>query len=276
MDKRKKSIVMWKGGTSFITSLVLAIFLLACGPEPLPEDQLSGAKSGTLFQVSVIDALLQGMYDGIYPIGELLKHGNTGIGTFNALEGEMVAINDTVFQVLASGQVVRPPLETTTPFAAIAPFKANAVYPLAAFTFDSLTLNFERYFPTRNIFYAIKINGEFEYMKTRSVPKQEKPYKPLVEVTAYQPEFEFHQVSGDIVGFYCPDYAKGINVTGMHLHFITGDRTGGGHILKFNLKSGTMKVGYLFDYRLILPEGGDFFCGEFSKARQEELEKVEK
>jgi len=282
MEKRNKSLVIghWekvigKGKMIGYALLFAGLLMTGCDPAPQQDEEIV-IRRDTLVQVSVIDALLQGMYDGIYPIGKLLKQGDTGIGTFHALEGEMVVLNDTVFQVLASGQVQKPVLETTTPFAAIAPFYADTAYVLTAFTFDSLKLNFNRYFPTQNIFYVIKIKGEFEYMKTRSVPKQEKPYKPLVEVTANQPEFEFKQVQGDIVGFFCPEYAKGINVTGFHLHFLTSDRTGGGHILNFNMKSGTMQLGYLFDYRLILPEGGDFFGGDFSIDRQDELEEVEK
>jgi acetolactate decarboxylase len=88
----------------------------------------------------------------------------------------------------------------------------------------------------QNIFHAVKMEGTFSYVKTRSVPGQEKPYPPLVEVTANQPTFEFHDIEGTIAGFYCPDYVEGLNVPGYHLHFITEDRTAGGHVLGFDEK----------------------------------------
>lgn len=245
--------------------------LSACNNEPVMDEP----KSDILVQVSVIDALLQGIYDGFYPVGDLPSLGSYGIGTFDALDGEMVVFNDTVFQVVASGEVKLPAATTLSPFAALTNFKADTTYQLANISFDSIKNNFDTYFPTPNIFYAVKMHGTFSYMKTRSVPKQSKPYPPLVEVTRNQPEFEFEEVTGDIIGFFCPDYASGINVTGLHLHFLNSSRTGGGHILNFTIESGTMELGYLLDYRLILPTGGDFYGGDFTVDRSDDLEEAE-
>ncbi|MCF8362791.1 MAG: acetolactate decarboxylase, partial [Prolixibacteraceae bacterium] len=72
-----------------------------------------------------------------------------------------------------------------------------------------------------------------------------------------------------------PAYAQGINVTGLHLHFIDKSRSKAGHIIDFTLKSGTMQLGYLLDYRLILPDGGDFYGGDFTIDRSDEVDDVE-
>lgn len=240
-----------------------------CNKEKLP------SSNGTLIQISVIDALLQGIYDGNFPIADLYKYGNYGIGTFNGLDGEMIVFNDTVYQVTSKGVVDKPSSDLLTPFAAVTTMKKDTSFNLNNSSFDLLKQNFDLYFPTPNIFYIVKIEGEFSYVKTRSVPKQSKPYPPLVEVTANQPEFEFGNVKGDIIGFYCPQYAKGINVTGLHLHFLNQSRTGGGHILEFELKTGTIEIGYLLNYRLILPAGGDFYGGDFTLDRSYDLEKAE-
>ncbi|MDA3928898.1 MAG: acetolactate decarboxylase [Prolixibacteraceae bacterium] len=249
------------------------VFLFACDNDF--EHENNEPTSGVLVQVSVIDALLQGIYDGYFPIGDLKEYGNYGIGTFNGLDGEMIVFNDTVFQVVASGDVKRPLDDVLTPFAAVTMMHADTTFMLSATSFEEIKLNFDSYFPTPNLFYAVKIKGDFKYLKTRSVPKQTKPYPPLVEVTANQPEFEFENESGDIIGLYCPEYAKGINVTGLHLHFLNSSRTGGGHILEFSLKQGSMEIGYLMDYRLILPEGGDFYGGDFTVDRTDDLEEAE-
>jgi len=228
-----------------------------------------------LMQVSVIDALLQGFYDGFYPVGDLKVHGDYGIGTFHGLDGEMMIFNDTVFQVKADGKVYIPGDQERTPFAAVAPLLTDTSFVLTNMSYDSLKSNFLDFFPTQNIFYMVKIEGEFSYMHTRSVPAQEKPYPPLVEVTQNQPEFTFENVKGDVVGFYCPPYAQGINVTGLHLHFIDNLRTKGGHIIDFTIKSGTMQLGYILDYQLILPDGGNFYGGDFTIDRSDELDDVE-
>jgi acetolactate decarboxylase len=237
-------------------------------PEPLYDN--------TLVQVSVIDALLQGFYDGFFPIYKLKRHGDYGIGTFHALDGEMIMFNDTIFQVLSTGEVKIPNDTVKTPFAAVSPWISNKNIQLSSFSFEQLKEEFDTLFPTRNIFYLVKIKGDFSYVRTRSVPGQQRPYPPLVEVTANQPEFEFENVKGDIIGFYCPPYAQGINVVGLHLHFLTADRKGGGHLLEFELNSGNIEIGYLRQYHLILPEYGDFLGGDFTVDRTEELEDAEK
>jgi acetolactate decarboxylase len=257
----------------FIGMFILMTLVVSCGEEELKNDEET--ERPVLIQISVIDALLQGIYDGYYPINQLAEIGDVGIGTFDGLDGEMIFYNDTVFQVVSTGEVKIPANDMLTPFAAVTNWVADTTFALNNSSFNLLKSSFSRYFPTPNIFYAVKIKGEFSYMKTRSVPKQEKPYLPLSEVTKTQPEFEFHHTKGVVIGFYCPAYASGINVTGFHLHFLTDDRKGGGHILEYQLDSGTMELCYLFDYQLILPEGGDFFGGDFTVDRTDEVEETE-
>ena len=131
--------------------------------------------------------------------------------------------------------------------------------------------------PTGNIFYAIKIEGTFSYIKTRSVPAQEKPYPPLVEVTQNQPIFEFNDVEGTIVGFRCPAYVAGINVPGYHLHFLTKSKDSGGHVLEFEIVEAVASIDYTSEFLMILPgDDSDFYEVDLTQDKQKELEKVEK
>jgi acetolactate decarboxylase len=227
--------------------------------------------SPVLVQVSVIDALLQGIFEGIIPISNLKDYGDIGIGTFDKLDGEMIMYNDTIYQVVYSGEVKVPSEDIKTPFASVCEWKTNSSFSLERFNFDSLQTNFDDYFPTANIFYGVKMKGKFKYMKTRIV----EPNKPLGEAAANQHEFEFNNIDGVIVGFYCPEYVKGINATGFHLHFLSGDRKSGGHILSFEIEKVDVELCFLYDFKLILPEEGSFFTGDFTVDRQEELEEAE-
>ncbi len=85
------------------------------------------------------------------------------------------------------------------------------------------------------------------------MPRQHKPYPPLVEVVEGQPTFEFRDVRGSLVGFRFPDHARGLNVPGYHFHFITDDRTAGGHVLACRLVHGEIRVDREADLRLELP-----------------------
>lgn len=256
-----------------IRILVILLIFLSFSSACTKDDNIENEKenSPVLVQVSVIDALLQGIFEGIIPVGDLKDLGDIGIGTFDKLDGEMIMYNDTIYQVVYSGEVKIPSDDIKTPFASVCKWETNSTFVLEGYNFDSLKTNFDDFFPTANIFYGIKMKGKFNYMKTRIV----EPNKPLGEAAANQHEFEFRNTDGIIVGFFCPDYVNGINATGFHLHFLSGDRKGGGHILSFEIDKADVELCYLYDFKLILPEDGSFFNGDFSVDRQEELEEAE-
>ena len=59
----------------------------------------------TLFQVSTSTALVEGIYKGAVSIGHLREHGDFGLGTFEGLDGEMVAFDGRFYQVRSDGTV---------------------------------------------------------------------------------------------------------------------------------------------------------------------------
>ena len=250
---------------------VALIFAGGCSPADKSYDE-------TVSQVSTIDALLTGVYDGVMTFDELAEYGDFGIGTFAGLDGEMLAFDGKFWQVKADGVAYEVSGDMETPFAAVTFFEADESYDIAAGTdFDGLKAFLDARLPMLNAFHAIRIDGTFSYMKTRSVPGQQKPYPPLAEVTANQPEFEFTDVTGTIVGFRCPDYVAGVNVTGYHLHFLSADETGGGHILDFTVAEASAGVDVTAEFLMILPDASsDFYAADLSQDRQEELEQVEK
>ena len=237
----------------------------------------AGPSRNTLYQVSTIDALLAGTYDGDRTLPELLKQGDFGIGTYDNLDGEMVLLDGTFYQVKASGKVTAPDPRGETPFAAVCAFRPErtlAVPPGSDMAAVERWL--DRDVPPRNRFCAIRIDGTFKTMRTRSVPAQERPFPPLKAVAATQPTFDFENVSGTIVGFRCPPYVAGVNVPGYHLHFLSQDGAKGGHILGFDLVTGTAQVDELDRFVLQLPGTDDFANVDLARDRQRELSGVEK
>jgi acetolactate decarboxylase len=234
-------------------------------------------ESGTVYQTSTIDALLAGVYDGELTLGELVEHGDFGIGTFDRLDGEMVVLDGEVYQVKADGKVYMPDVSTKTPFATVCNFSAEQSLTIQTGTdMDRLEAIIDSVAPNQNLFYALRIKGEFSHMKTRSVPGQSKPYPPLKEVTANQPEFEMENVSGTLIGFRCPPFVEGTNVPGYHLHFLSTDKTQGGHVLSFELAEGNGELDALDKFILQLPEETEEFAAtDLSQNRTRELEEVE-
>lgn len=253
-----------------IIPLLLGLTILLSGCATVPRD--------TLYQTSTIDALLAGVYDGDLTCRQLLKHGDFGVGTFDRLEGEMIVLDGKLYQVRADGRVYKPNLETTTPFAAVCRFSPEKRMALdSPADFQAVQALLDQLAPNKNLFCAIRITGKFKTMKTRSVPGQTRPYRPLKEVTARQPEFNMESVDGTILGFRCPPFVTGVNVPGYHLHFISADRTRGGHILGFELEKGVCEIDLLNRFFMRLPEGGsDFAKTDLSKDRSLDLHAVEK
>ncbi|MBI1937396.1 MAG: acetolactate decarboxylase [Ignavibacteriales bacterium] len=252
----------------FLISLLL-IFSFAFGCTSFQQNFVT--------QVSTIDALLSGLYEGTTTLKEVIKHGDFGIGTFDKLDGEMIILDGIVYQIKADGKVYQPSHDLTTPFFTVTKFEE----PDSSFTFSSTTFKeFEKssddLINNKNLFYAIKMSGNFKYVKTRSVPSQTKPYKPLNEVTKNQSVFEKENVSGTTVGFRSPQFASGINVPGYHLHFISDDKTFGGHVLDLSFENCKVEILPLHNFKMLLPESSEFGEADLKKNRADELNKVEK
>ena len=140
-----------------------------------------------------------------------------------------------------------------------------------AVTFDSST----DYAQDKNYIYAIRIDGVFTG-KTRSIPAKKQPYPSLAEAAKTQSVFALQNTQGTIVGFWCPDYIKGINVTGYHLHFISADRKSGGHILSGEIKAGKVQVARVREFKMLLPNSAAFQNAALNKDYSKELNAVEK
>ncbi len=257
----------------FLAYLCLLLALAFLSP---PAAQ-AGSESGIIYQTSTIGALMAGVYDGGVTFRELKRHGDLGLGTFNALDGEMVALDGKFYQVKSDGVAYPVPDNLKTPFADVIFFRADKVAALAApKTFAELQKYLDGLLPSPNIFYAVKITGRFKQVKTRSVARQNRPYPPLAEAVQRQATFEFQGAQGTMVGFWCPAYAAGLNVPGYHLHFLTADKKAGGHVLDCETNNVKIEIAYAPRFYLALPGDTDFYRVDLSPVKTADINKVEK
>jgi acetolactate decarboxylase len=248
--------------------LVLVIFIGA---------GCTSIKPHTVTQVSTMDAIVAGFYDGQLSCRDLLSYGDFGIGSFDRLDGEMIILDGKIYQAKADGKVYLSKLNQTTPFASVVKFYPDMVISVNEKT-DLIGLEklIDDKLANQNIFYAIKIKGHFISIKNRSVPAQEKPYPALVKVTENQVVFISQDIYGTIVGFKSPGFIKGINVPGYHLHFISSDFKSGGHTLELIMDKGTIEIEKLNKFFMILPEDNSFSQIDLTQDRSADLEKAEK
>jgi len=217
-----------------------------------------------LYQVSTIDALLAGCYDGAAEFSELAMMGDTGLGTVDALDGEMIAVDGVFYRIAIDGGVHVIPDDAATPFAVVTFFQEDRSLPVSDLDFDELTAALKGEFPSENIFYAIVVAGTFPRMTVRSVPRQTPPYPPLLEAVEHQVIFELEDVSGTMIGFYFPESAAGINVAGFHFHFLTDDKSAGGHVLDCEISDAVAGIDDSTALFLVLPENRSFYDADLS------------
>lgn len=201
---------------------------------------LSTLSASELYQVSTYRALLDGVYDGTVMYRDLYKKGDFGLGTFNDIDGAMVALDGKYYQGNASGllSLIRP--SQKTPFAAVIFFKPDFSVQLAsAKSFERLGNILSQFIQKVNTPHAIKIEGSFRYIKMRNLKKTNPPYQPLKKLLPEQHDVELYDTEGTLVGFWFPPYLKGINVGGYHFHYIDDKKQSGGHVLDVSMKSGT-------------------------------------
>jgi len=218
-----------------------------------------------VFQTSLMSALLDGVYDGEMTIGELLGHGDFGLGTFNSLDGEMVVLDSVCYQLRGSGEASVAAPGLCTPFAVVTHFAPtiNQVLPANLSRAEVADIVGDL-IPSENYLYAMRITGDFDWVRTRTAAKQAKPYPPLRVATKGEPVLEFDNVSGIVAGFRTPLYELGIGVPGGHVHFIDDDRKRGGHVLDYAISRGKLELCLATDLHLALPLSKAFIRANLS------------
>ncbi|HMC50180.1 MAG TPA: acetolactate decarboxylase [Solirubrobacterales bacterium] len=247
--------------------------------ETLREEELhAGREPHVLFQASTIAALLEGSYEGDLSFAELAEHGDLGLGTLDRLDGEMIAFDGRFYRADVDGSVAEVPAETKTPFAVVIGFTPSVDAEIdGPIDHDDLLAELERLVPPDAASCAIRIDGRFELVRARSVPRQSPPYRPLTEVVAEQHVFELTDVTGTMLGFRFPDYAEGIEVSGYHLHFISEDCSRGGHVLgSREAERLRVRIDPSSDLHVELPVGVELADPELAAATHAAVERIER
>ena len=264
---------------AILLAAAMMIPLTACSAQQPETKKEAENNRETVYQVALLQSLTQGYYDGIIKVSELKQHGDTGIGTFEGVNGEMIVLDGKVYQALGDGSVQEADDNETVPFSNVTFFDKDLSATLAQTADinslkDTLTKTVSD--NGRNLFYMVKISGTFQKMNVRSELKQEKPYKSLDKALATdQREFNYENIAGTVVALYCPDYMGGLNTPGWHFHFISDDKTKGGHILDLAFESAQAEFDATQDFDMYLSENAEFQKMELSKDVSDAIKKVE-
>jgi len=241
------------------------------------EDLHAGHEHHVLFQASTIGALLEGAYDGDLSFAELAEHGDFGLGTLNGLDGEMIAIDGRFYRADVDGEVGEVEASARTPFAVVTRFEPAIDRRLdGPLDHETLLARLDTLIPPGAASCAVRLDGCFELVRARSVPRQRPPYQPLTEVVAEQHVFELEDVEGTMLGFRFPDYVEGIEVSGYHLHFISADRRRGGHVLGSRSSRLWARLDPSNDLHIELPPAVELADPDLAAATHAAIDRVER
>ncbi len=219
-----------------ILIVVPSVMIFSHGPE---------LKGDRLYQVGEFDSLLGGNYSARSDVKLLMSKGDLGLGTFTGLDGEMIVIDGKCYQATVDEQVVQVNGDATTPFAQVTFFDRDGyVNSSGLLNMTALEGVLESGFARNDTFVFIRIDGMFPEMKVRTVPIQIEPYPPLADVVSEQVVFDYQNVTGTLIGLWSPGYAGTLSYAGFHFHFISEDRTKGGHVLGFESDGASASIDY--------------------------------
>ncbi|MFA5312148.1 MAG: acetolactate decarboxylase [Methanomassiliicoccales archaeon] len=220
----------------FIPVLIVVLMVVAAAmiiTSPGTDD-----RSDRIYQIGTLEGLLNGDFEGKITVGELLEHGSYGLGTFDGIDGEMIVIDGECYRVAADGSVTLMPSTSTTPFASVTDlFDEGSVTVTANTNYSGLKERLMSSLENDQAFYMFVIHATYANVTVRSVPGQQIPYPPLADVIEQQSIYHLENVTGTLIGFYAPSYIGTVDQAGFHFHFISDDRTQGGHVLDLQLEN---------------------------------------
>ena len=234
-----------------------------------------------LYQASTLQALMLGYFRKVTTVGEFLKHGNSGVGTFEDLDGEMIVIDGHCYRAAYDGKIYEVDKDTCIPFGNVGYLKGSRSWDwdeIESFSAlsDALNNKIEEHFGL-NSMHIVRIDGEFDFVDARSVPPLRKTQHITLEklVAEKQSCFHFENMKGSLICVYFPNYMDGINLPGWHIHFIDEARKVGGHVFGMKIKSCHVRMDKVSRLEIQLPIDPQFDTYDLKEATAEGAKALE-
>lgn len=236
--------------------------------------------SNKIYQVATLQSLILGYFKKVIDVEELLKHGNIGLGTFENVNGEMIVVDGHCYQAQSDGKAVEVEKTTGVPFAAVEMLNGDRAFDIDNINnIDELKtlLNnkIEEEFGLNSMHIA-RIDGFYPSVSARSESQFASQHIELKKVlSGTQKDFAFDNINGTIVALYYPDYMDGINAPGWHFHFISADKTCGGHVFELSLTNAKVTIDKISTIEIKLPSEPSFDTYSLKQASGNDIKTVE-
>ncbi|RGI32035.1 MULTISPECIES: acetolactate decarboxylase [Enterococcaceae] len=185
----------------------------------------------SLFQQGTMQLLSEGLLDGSITLKELLSHGNTGIGTGEGIDGELIIIDGVGYKINHYGETEILNDSFNITFADTHFDHYQLLTDVHDVDLTTCLNDIKQLISGNNLFFSVKLHGNFKQITTRSAKKSVKPYPNLEKVGENQVEFTAKNVTGTLISYYSPMLYQGVTVAGFHSHFLADNLSIGGHVL---------------------------------------------
>ena len=215
-------------------------------------------------------SLVAGLYEGAFPASDVLAAGDLGVGCGDALDGELVLLDGVAYLCRGDGEVIPVQRDDLLPFAEVVRFAPTLTLPLDALDEKAFEAFVDELVPSDNLFYAIRVDAEFERMTVREATRQQRPFPGLAEAVKSQHENTVGATTGTMLGFKGPDVFQGLSVADFHLHYLDAARGFGGHVMDFALARGTLTMEAYAGFHLRLPQVESYLDAELDDMSADE------
>jgi len=241
---------------------VMAVLLMISLPIVILANADEGMDRETLFQLNTLDAFLDGQYDGLMPYSEIFLKGDTGLGTFHAVDGEMIAFDGKFYQIRYDGSVNRVSGDMTAPLCMVTWFDVDATSFVNNTNLTETKNALDDLRDSENYIYVFVARGHLESVTTRSFAPFDEPYPPLSQ--ANSSIFNAQNISGTLVIMWFPSSLAGINLDDYHMHFLSDDLSIGGHVVEMQVNSIFVEMDRTPNFYLEFPLSSAFRDWEYA------------
>jgi acetolactate decarboxylase len=230
-----------------------------------------------IYQIGILPAFLNGIYEGDISFEYIQTVSNFGLGTVNGLKGELVALDGVFYQIDEFGKASLVNPKNSTPFALVSQFDVYKTLPLENIqSLNNLKQTLLNFMETQNIFYMFRIDGIFTDMHIRSENCKYTTHQSLGELLpAIQKKQTLKKTEGTLVGSFCPSYSKSLTIENFHFHYINQERTLGGHVFDLDLEKAKVQMQKSHELMVHAFQTTDFYQCDLEVDITSELKKIE-
>lgn len=217
-------------------------------------------------QFGTMQMLVESLLDGFVSTKDVLSAGDFGIGTGEGVDGELIIIDGVAYQIDGEGQVHEVGPDFPIAFGNVHKGDFEFLKEYEDITLKELQDEIVKEVKTKSLFFAFKIEGDFDAVQTRSANKSTRPWPSLSQIAEGQNVFDTTDTDGIMVGYYSPKLFQGAAVPGFHQHYLSNDHDFGGHVLGAKLKHVKVSVQMLSGLDLRLPaENADYRAADLTQ-----------